>query len=185
MTSVAERLEPPETVSSGSCQARGDGPAHRPACPDAAAASRRPLRGGGLVGLLCDRDIAGNGVEVELFGERTTIPAGPAALALRTGPPLLAAVVYSGPGHDHTVVVRPPVDLTRTDRLRVDIARATQQVAREFETFIRRGQQGGHEKGDAGRGVELARLGLSPLCWALRLHPRAGGFTLFAHGEKT
>ena len=34
------------------------------------------------------------GVEVEFFGERTTLPAGPATLALRTGAPLLPAAVY-------------------------------------------------------------------------------------------
>ena len=69
---------------------------HRPAPGDGAhdRAPRRRTRGrsccgrcatGGLVGLLCDRDIVGNGVEVEFFGERTTFPAGPATLALRTG----------------------------------------------------------------------------------------------------
>jgi SAM-dependent methyltransferase len=47
------------------------------------------------------------------------------------------------------------------------------------------GQQCGPEKRDAGMGRELARLGLSPICWVLRLNPRAGGFTLFAHCEKT
>jgi len=39
--------------------------------------------------LLCDRDLERNGVEVEFFGERTTLPAGPATLALRTGAPIL------------------------------------------------------------------------------------------------
>ena len=46
------------------------------------------LRNGGLVGLLSDRDIVGNGIEVEFFGETTTMPAGPATLgpAHRRGP---------------------------------------------------------------------------------------------------
>lgn len=30
----------------------------------------------------------------------------------------------------------------------------------------------------------LAKAGLAPLCWGLRLHPKAGGFTLFAHCQK-
>ena len=37
----------------------------------------RRCAAGGLVGLLCDRDIEGTGIEVEFFGERTTMPAGP------------------------------------------------------------------------------------------------------------
>jgi SAM-dependent methyltransferase len=31
---------------------------------------------------------------------------------------------------------------------------------------------------------KLAKAGLQPFCWALRLNPKAGGFTLFAHCEK-
>ena len=67
------------------------------------------LRDGGVVGLLCDRDIQGNGVEVEFFGERVRIPAGPATLALRTGATLVAAACYSGPGRDHFAVITPPI----------------------------------------------------------------------------
>jgi lauroyl/myristoyl acyltransferase len=40
-----------------------------------ARAARQPI-----VCLLCDRDIEGDGVEVEFFGERTTLPGGPATL---------------------------------------------------------------------------------------------------------
>ena len=138
MTSVAEPLEPPEMYEWFVEQREAMGLRIIPLGADAGPYLLRTLRQGGLVGLLCDRDIAGNGVAVEFFGERTTMPAGPATLALRTGAPLLPTVVYSGPGKDHTAVIGPPVDLTRTGRLRVDIARVTQQVAREFETFIRR-----------------------------------------------
>jgi lauroyl/myristoyl acyltransferase len=45
-------------------------------------------RRGYVVPLLADRDLAGTGVEVDFFGCRTTMPAGPALLALRTGAPL-------------------------------------------------------------------------------------------------
>lgn len=31
----------------------------------------------------------------------------------------------------------------------------------------------------------LGKASLAPICWALRLNPRAGGFTLFVHGQKT
>ena len=39
----------------------------------------KTLRENEIVCLLCDRDIERNGVEVEFFGERTTLPAGPAS----------------------------------------------------------------------------------------------------------
>jgi lauroyl/myristoyl acyltransferase len=98
----------------------------------------KALRDGRLVGLLCDRDIVGNGVEVEFFGERTTFPSGPATLALRTGAALLPTVVYSGPGRDHSAVIRPPLNTERTTTLRKDVARLTQEIAYEFEAFVRR-----------------------------------------------
>ena len=47
-----------------------------------------------LAGGFQGSDIQGNGVEVEFFDERTTLPGGPATLALRTGAPLLPAAVY-------------------------------------------------------------------------------------------
>ena len=96
------------------------------------------LRGGGLVGLLCDRDIEGTGVEVEFFGERTTMPGGAATLALRTGATLCTGAVFSGPGRNIRAIVEPPLDTTRTESLRADVARLTQEIATRLEGLIRR-----------------------------------------------
>jgi lauroyl/myristoyl acyltransferase len=105
----------------------------------------RTLRNGGLVGLLCDRDVGGGGVEVEFFGERTRLPAGPATLALRTGSALMVGAVYSGPGKSHTASLLPLIDTTRSgDGLRADVARLTQLVARDLETLIRRAPEQWH-----------------------------------------
>ena len=56
--------------------------------PFAALADR--LRAGGVVCLMADRDLTASGVPVEMFGERTRIPAGSAKLAIDTGATLLA-----------------------------------------------------------------------------------------------
>jgi SAM-dependent methyltransferase len=45
-------------------------------------------------------------------------------------------------------------------------------------------KQGGHRRKDYGIIRDFARAGLRSACWALRLNPRAGGFTLFAHCDK-
>jgi KDO2-lipid IV(A) lauroyltransferase len=89
-----------------------------------------------LLVLLSDRDIGGGGVEVEFFGERTTLPAGPATLALRTGAPLFASAVYAE-GHSRRGVVRPALDTSRRGPLRDDVQRVTQDLARELEGLIR------------------------------------------------
>ena len=138
MTAVAEVLEPPELYEWFVAQREAVGLHIIPLDKDAAGTLLRTLRDGKLVGLLCDRDIGGGGVDVEFFGERTTLPAGPAALALRTGAPILPTAVYVGPGRMHTTVIRPPVPAQRTGRLRDDVARVTQAVAHELELLIRR-----------------------------------------------
>ncbi|MCZ7526161.1 MAG: hypothetical protein M5U14_07155 [Acidimicrobiia bacterium] len=95
------------------------------------------LKRGRVVALLCDRDLTGDGVDVEFFGERTTLPAGPATLALRTGAPLVPAAVYFAPRGGHRAVVCPPVPAERLGRLRDDVARVTQDLAGRFEELIR------------------------------------------------
>jgi lauroyl/myristoyl acyltransferase len=52
------------------------------------------VREGKVVAILGDRDLKGDGPEVDFFGEKTTLPAGPALVALRGGVPLLVAGVY-------------------------------------------------------------------------------------------
>ncbi|GAA2381614.1 MULTISPECIES: phosphatidylinositol mannoside acyltransferase [Gordonia] len=61
------------------------------------------LRAGGIVCLMSDRDLSHSGVPVELFGERTRMPAGPAKLAIETGATLLA-VHHSYPDADTSLI---------------------------------------------------------------------------------
>ena len=138
MTAVAETIEPPELYEWFVSQRQALGLTIVALAPEAGGILLRTLRNGGLVGLLCDRDLVGNGVEVEFFGERTTLPAGPATLALRTGAVLLPTAVYGGPGRHHTAVILPPVPVERTGRLRDDVTRITQVVAHDLERLIRR-----------------------------------------------
>ncbi len=49
--------------------------------------------GPGLLPLLADRDLTAKGLEVDLFGQRARVAAGPAALAVTTGAPLVAASI--------------------------------------------------------------------------------------------
>jgi phosphatidylinositol dimannoside acyltransferase len=96
-----------------------------------------------VIPLLSDRDIGGGGVEVTFFGERTTLPAGPAVVAIRTGAPLLPTAIYDqGPGHHG--IVRPPVDVSRAGSFRADVARITQALAGELELLIRRAPEQWH-----------------------------------------
>ena len=144
MTAVAEVLDPPELFEWFREKRQAIGINIEGLDKNAGTKLLNVLKGGGVVGLLCDRDIQGGGVEVEFFGSRVTLPGGPATLALRTGATLLAAACYSGPGRDHFAVVTPPIVAVREGRLRDDVTRVTQLIAHELEGLIRRAPEQWH-----------------------------------------
>ena len=144
MTAVAEALEPPALFQWFKTKRESIGITIEPLDAHAGTVLLDTLRRGGVVGLLCDRDLVGNGIPVEFFGERVTLPAGPATLALRTGATLVAAACYAGPGRDHHAVVTEPIPAERLGRLRDDVARVTQAIAVELEGLIRRAPEQWH-----------------------------------------
>lgn len=87
------------------------------------------------VALLCDRDLRGTGVPVEFFGETTTLPPGPATLALRTGAPLLPVGCYFD-GDGYRVVINPPLPVPRSGTRAEKVTTMTQQLAVELERII-------------------------------------------------
>ncbi len=138
VTVVVEPVEPPELLAWFTALRRSVGLEIVPLGADAATTVLRRLRSGGVVGLLSDRDILGTGAEVEFFGERTTLPSGPATLAFRTGAAILPTAVYFTGRRGHHGVVRPPIPVQRMGRFGDDSARVTQLVANELEALIRR-----------------------------------------------
>ncbi len=99
----------------------------------------RCLKQNGLLALLIDRPVPGEGVRATFFGEEVEVPAGPARLALRSG----ARVVPAGfprvaPGQpavrvltDFTIDLQPTGDEAR------DVALLTQAILNVHERFIR------------------------------------------------
>jgi KDO2-lipid IV(A) lauroyltransferase len=146
LTVVVEPLEPPELFQWFVDLRQSLGMTVVPLGDGAATAVMKALKANEVVCLLCDRDLERNGVEVEFFGERTTLPAGPAMLGLRTGAPVLPTGVYFTPRYNgHHAIVRPPVPATRLGGgLRDDVARVTQSLARELEFLIRRAPEQWH-----------------------------------------
>lgn len=96
------------------------------------------LKEGGVIALLCDRDIKGGGVEVEFFGERTTLPPGPASLAERTGAALLPVAAYFGQGSEYDFEVMPPLEVAAGASLAERVTATTQALAVALEVLIRR-----------------------------------------------
>jgi KDO2-lipid IV(A) lauroyltransferase len=140
LTAVVEAIEPPELFDWFKRLRNQLGMNIVGLGPDAGKEVLAALRRNDIVCLLSDRDIQRNGVEVEFFGEVTTLPPGPATLSLRTGAPILPSAVYFTDRTDgHLGIVRPPLDTTRSDDgLRADVTRVTQDLAIELEHLIRR-----------------------------------------------
>jgi KDO2-lipid IV(A) lauroyltransferase len=136
ITAVVEPVEPPELAEWFVGLRRSLGINVVPLGPSAGTEVAKAIKANHLVCLLCDRDLPGTGVEVEFFGETTTIPGGPATLALRTGAPLCPSAVYFEGGRRHGVAL-PPLDTKRRGKLRDDVARVSQDLALAFEDLIR------------------------------------------------
>lgn len=146
LTVVVEPLEPPELFQWFADLRKDLGMTVVPLGPGAGAAVLKALRDNEVVCLLCDRDLDRTGVEVEFFGERTTLPPGPATLSIRTGAPILPTGVYFTSRYNgHHAIVRPPIPIHRLGGgLRDDVARTTQLLANELEFLIRRAPEQWH-----------------------------------------
>ncbi|HVM26804.1 MAG TPA: phosphatidylinositol mannoside acyltransferase [Mycobacteriales bacterium] len=129
-TTVAERLRPEQLYDRFVAFRQGLGMEVLPLTggqpPFEVLAER--LRAGGTLCLLADRDLSSRGVGVDFFGARTRMPAGPAALALRTGAVLLPVTLSFRPDGWATVI-HPPVEPT-------DVAAMTQSMADAFARGI-------------------------------------------------
>ncbi|MEN9594489.1 MAG: hypothetical protein RLY23_972 [Actinomycetota bacterium] len=134
---VVEALEPPELLSWFTDLRSSVGVEVIPLGRDSAPRVSAALSENRLVCLMTDRDISGDGVPVEFFGEQTTMPGGPALLALRTGAALLPIVAYFAPNGMHHGVIQAPILAEREGRLREDVVRVTQEIAYRFEEMIR------------------------------------------------
>jgi phosphatidylinositol dimannoside acyltransferase len=103
------------------------------------------LAKGYVVALLADRDLPRRGVEVEFFGARTTMPPGPALLAIRSGAPLYAVDMwYEREGARAQLNGPLPVPAPDTGPLTERIRRLTQDMADIFQDGIRRHPEDWH-----------------------------------------
>ena len=99
---------------------------------------------GYAVALLADRDLSARGVEVEFFGGRTRMPAGPALLALRTEAPLYAVDLSFTPTRTVGVLRRIEVPDESAGPLDVRVKLITQRLADAYEIGIAEHPQDWH-----------------------------------------
>ena len=136
VTAVVEAIDHPELFEWMGRFRRRIGMDIVAAGPDALGKLTKALHDGHVVCLLADRDIGGGGVDVEFFGERTTLPGGAAVLARRTGSPIVGVVTSVRNGKCHADCM-PPMVVGREGRLRDVVAETTQVLAHRLEEMIR------------------------------------------------
>jgi KDO2-lipid IV(A) lauroyltransferase len=137
VTVVAEPVEPPELFEWFVSTRAQLGMRVIPLSATAGTEVLRALRDNEVVCLLCDRDLTGDGIPVEFFGERTTMPAGPAMAALRAGAPIHPVACYFRPRGRQAAFIDAALATERRGPLRDDMARITQDLAHRFEAMIR------------------------------------------------
>ena len=139
LNAVVEKLESPQLFEMFLQLRKKYGVQVIPLDDSAGVAVQQALARNEIVALLSDRDIQGTGIEVEFFGERTTIPTGPAFFALRTGAALVPLATYFSKRLDgHETIVRPALEVRRLATLSEDLQRISQDLANELELLIRR-----------------------------------------------
>ncbi len=98
----------------------------------------RRLRGGGVVCILCDRDIQHNGIEVDFLGSRLRVPPGAVDLAMRTNAEVIPAWVTRLRGYRLNAAIGPPLPLVRTGDHDRDLQVNMQRLLALFEPVLRR-----------------------------------------------
>lgn len=99
---------------------------------------------GAAVALVMDRNVTDGGVDVEFFGEHTSMPAGAATLALRHDVPVFPVAAYFKKGRGHVLVVEEAVEMPMSGRFQDRIVEGTQRVAQALEALIRRAPEQWH-----------------------------------------
>lgn len=88
--------------------------------------------------ILVDRPVRGDGVPVTFFGRQTQVPGGAATLALRTGSPIVPAVlVRERSAHGYVAHIGEPIPPARNGDHSADVQRMMQQVMAWLEGMIR------------------------------------------------
>jgi len=137
-TVVVEPIEPPELLDLMLRARSGRGLTMTPLGPRLAVELSATLQQGQLAFLVVDRDLGGNGIPCSFFGRETSLPIGPALLAIRTGAPIVPAYVSRRRDGRLDGVIGEPLAVERTGDLRHDLAEITRRVTDRLEYHIAR-----------------------------------------------
>ncbi|MCJ7510616.1 MAG: lysophospholipid acyltransferase family protein [Dehalococcoidia bacterium] len=97
----------------------------------------RSIKAGGMVGLMCDRDIEGRSIRVPFCGTPASVPVGVVELAMRTGVPLIPIFVHRRNGDACEAFVEPPLELVNNSDPQADLKTNVRRLLERFEAHLR------------------------------------------------
>jgi len=97
----------------------------------------RRLREGGVVPLLCDRDIQNTGIVLPFFGEETRVPTGAAELALRTGALIVPMFCRRMEGNRFDIFSEPAFEPISSGNHEEDVRTNTLKITGAMERCVR------------------------------------------------
>jgi phosphatidylinositol dimannoside acyltransferase len=139
LTTVMERLKPEAVYEKFLKFREGLGMEVLPTTggPNPSGVLARRLRAGKLVCLVADRDLSDTGLEVDFFGEKALMPAGPAALAVQTGAALMPVSCWFVGEDEWGAEVCDEIPVPEEGTRKEKVAAMTQAMASVFEQAIR------------------------------------------------
>lgn len=96
----------------------------------------KALKNNELVAFIADRDIMDDGVDVDFFGQPTSMPIGPVAFSLKTGSPIIPGFMVRNTDNTHTLYMHEPIKMEITGDKNKDIALNLSKVVKTFEPYI-------------------------------------------------
>ncbi len=136
MVGLIEPLASPELFEFFARQRNAQGARLLPISTGALRELLRALRRNEVVGLVSDRDVTGSGPVVPFFDALTRFPDGAAALAVRTGAPIIVAISTRNANGRFNALFEPLPPVAMSGDTKQDVLAVTRAVARRLEYHI-------------------------------------------------
>lgn len=135
ITVLVESLEPAPLLNHVTSLRESNGLTFIPSKPGVMEVLIQSLRRGEVVLLACDRDIANNGLRLDFFGKKTTLPASAVLMAMRTGASVVPIFTMRREDGHYDIYIEPAIDMIPSGNGAV--ARNIEQIASIMEKYIK------------------------------------------------
>jgi lauroyl/myristoyl acyltransferase len=138
VTVLTERLQPPSLSRLVDGLRANKGHTFLPVSIGSIKLLLRSIKTGGVVGIMCDRDIEGQSIHVPFCGTPTNMPVGVVELATRTGATIVPIFVHRKNGNACEAFLEPPLELVSSGDPQADLKTNVRRLLERFEAHLQR-----------------------------------------------